>query len=419
MSDVGAQRIVVRSHNLKKLDLLRGCNIGELVIDCKKGYVEIPSTNSFSVGTIRFSGNAGGSVSSAADKIDVTGNNINLSVKGQHSSIIVSGNNCSIALDPSCDIGSITVLGSGNAISTKESFSVDSLNVYGSGNNISLDVNSIANLNIDGSRNRVSVDGNTYVDSMTLAGNENLASVEGDSVAAKAEIKGTNSTLTVNSEVFEVIADGNKNQLNGTGIVSKLILRTMDFKTASTLLVEYLEDSIKQDVDRILKLVSDTYQGDFTLKWAQEHDYETFEKEIWVNAKGYSSNTEYLVWINVAMQRVNIFQGSKGNWSLIRSFIVGTGAPGMDTPKGEWYLSSYRHTTGWYGKGYHCRPVVGFRVGYSDNYAFHSRLYYPGTTTLCDDRIGFPVSHGCIRMYDEDVWYMYDNMPVGTKVVVH
>jgi len=62
------------------------------------------------------------------------------------------------------------------------------------------------------------------------------------------------------------------------------------------------------------------------------------------------------------------------------------------------------------------RPVVNFRVG--SGYAFHSRLYNPGHNYLTDPSIGFPVSHGCIRMYDEDVQWIYDNIPNNTSVVV-
>jgi lipoprotein-anchoring transpeptidase ErfK/SrfK len=58
-------------------------------------------------------------------------------------------------------------------------------------------------------------------------------------------------------------------------------------------------------------------------------------------------------------------------------------------------------------------------INFSNSLGFHSRLYYPGTTTVNDARIGFPVSHGCIRMYTEDVEWFYDNIPVGTTVVVY
>jgi len=62
------------------------------------------------------------------------------------------------------------------------------------------------------------------------------------------------------------------------------------------------------------------------------------------------------------------------------------------------------------------KPVIFF-LNYA--YGFHSRLYEPGTTNVNDARIGFPVSHGCVRMYDEDVAWIYDNIAVNTTVVVY
>ncbi|MBQ3404696.1 MAG: L,D-transpeptidase, partial [Oscillospiraceae bacterium] len=32
---------------------------------------------------------------------------------------------------------------------------------------------------------------------------------------------------------------------------------------------------------------------------------------------------------------------------------------------------------------------------------------------------GYPVSHGCVRMYTSDVQWIYNNCPIGTTVVVY
>ena len=77
----------------------------------------------------------------------------------------------------------------------------------------------------------------------------------------------------------------------------------------------------QRDVKRVLNLVSSTYRGNYTTSYAVNNDYKAYEKETWVNAKGYSSNSNYLVWINRAYQHVNVFTGSKGNWKLVKSFL--------------------------------------------------------------------------------------------------
>lgn len=172
----------------------------------------------------------------------------------------------------------------------------------------------------------------------------------------------------------------------------------------------------QRDVNRVLNLVSSTYRGNYTSSYAINNDYETYEKEIWVNAKGYSSKSQYLLWINRAYQHVNVFQGSKGNWKLIKSFLVGTGAASTPTPTGLTTVS-YKSAAGWTTSTYTVRPVVGFYPG--TGYAFHSRLCYPGTDTEYDFSAGYPVSHGCVRMYKNDIKWIYNNIPVGTTVAIY
>jgi len=171
------------------------------------------------------------------------------------------------------------------------------------------------------------------------------------------------------------------------------------------------------EIPNVLKRVTTGYQGDYTLAWAEGNDYDQLTKELWINAKNYSSQTRYLIWINTTYQRVNIFEGSQGNWQLIRSNIVGTGRKGEDTPVGV-YTVTIRHKYGWTTKDYHVSPVVRFKEG--SGLAFHSRKYDPKQQTkLIDPSIGFPVSLGCIRMYDEDIHWIYDTIPQHTTVVVY
>lgn len=171
----------------------------------------------------------------------------------------------------------------------------------------------------------------------------------------------------------------------------------------------------QRDVNRVLNLVSSTYRGNYTTAYAINNDYQPYEKEVWINAKGYSSNSGYLLWINRAYQHVNVFTGSKGKWKLDRSFLVGTGAMSTPTPTGVTTVS-YKSAGGWTTSTYTVRPVVGFYPG--TGYAFHSRLCYPGTDTEYDHSGGYPISHGCVRMNKADVQWIYNNVPVGTTVVI-
>lgn len=164
-----------------------------------------------------------------------------------------------------------------------------------------------------------------------------------------------------------------------------------------------------------LATVTNSYAGNYTLEWALTHDYEPELKTVWVNAKGYSSGTQYLIWVNRTYQRVNVFQGSAGKWTLIKTFLCATGRAGHATPVGV-YTTTYKQTR-WDFGSYIVAPVVRFKQG--SGYAFHSRLWNRSHTALVDAAIGYPASKGCVRMYDEDVQWIYDTIPAGTTVVVY
>ncbi len=350
---VKAKIVTLRSHNLTGLTLGGGSEIERLVVAL--GDVVFPKADlsSAKIGVLQFQSCKSAIVGQNVGALEVTGSGMELSVAQGASSVVVSGNNNLIKLDSNVKLKDLAVFGSGNKIV------------------------------LDGSAEVIKVSGN---------GN----------------------TITVNGSANSISVSGKQTTLNGTGSAESANITASGSNV--TLKIGSLDDtSIQLEKERVLKLVTTGYKGNYTLKWAQEHDYQDYEKETWINAKNYASDTQYLIWVNVSMQRVNIFKGSKENWELVRSAIVGTGASGSSTPVGV-YTTTYKQSAGWTTSTYTCRPVVGFKK--NTGYAFHSRLYYPGSNKLTDARIGFPVSHGCIRMYDEDVNFIYSNVPNGSTVVV-
>lgn len=132
--------------------------------------------------------------------------------------------------------------------------------------------------------------------------------------------------------------------------------------------------------------------------------------EAWVNSKGYSSPTSYLIWINQYTQRVYIFKGSKNNWKLYKSCLTATGKASTPTPmttKAVWGKDR-----GWYDAWTY---EIYCTKWYSVN-AFHSRVKTYGGG-YSDSRIGSPISNGCCRMYDSDCKWIYQNIPLKTTVV--
>jgi lipoprotein-anchoring transpeptidase ErfK/SrfK len=52
-----------------------------------------------------------------------------------------------------------------------------------------------------------------------------------------------------------------------------------------------------------------------------------------------------------------------------------------------------------------------FRLYLGDGYQIHGTPYA--------NSIGSSVTHGCVRLHDEDIEWLYENVPVGTKVYIY
>ena len=139
-------------------------------------------------------------------------------------------------------------------------------------------------------------------------------------------------------------------------------------------------------------------------------DYSEGTKEGFVDGKGYDSSTDYLIWVSRYTQKVMVFKGSKGNWNLIKTMPCASGSNYTPTPAGTYTIES--HVPRWYFSDYYTDHVSVFYGGH----AFHSILINYDDT-ICDGRVGLPLSHGCVRMLVEDCKYIY-TLPTGTRVVI-
>lgn len=408
--------------------------------------------------TVSASSTDGSSVSVGSVSIWGSKNNVTaVTTGGSHCQLYLAGSGCTLSAALASGFSSLTVDGSGNTFvmpfdEKLTNGPVGTVSLAGSQNTahiwndaavgdctvsgragwLSLATRGAGRITVPGSYNTVAVTRDGEIASVTLSGAGNLYNEYVDNHTKDISVSGAGNTLKLDGTADTVTVDGEDATLTGSGSIKKLTLNALGYKTSVK--AETTDDSgakkaqaekeaaaaaelaKQQDEARVLALVTTGYKGNYTLAWAQNHDYTPMEKKTWVQAKGYSSTTGYLIWVNLSMQRVNIFRGSRGNWDLCYSCIVGTGAPGTATPVGV-YTTTYKSAAGWTTSTYTVKPVIGFKAG--SGYAFHSRLFYPGTTRLKDASIGYPISHGCVRMYDEDVSYIYNNVPIGTTVVVY
>ena len=435
--NVNADLIAIRSENIVS-SYFSGVNADRLAVAPECAYEVSAMGSSFGVISV---GGVGGKITIAQNtpQVEVTSSGREIEIKSTVEKVIVSGDNNTVTI-PKNSVNSVVMKGENNKLIIGGK--VETVEVKGGSPYID-GTGAIGTLKVYDTDYKCNVSCGETLYFGLLAASVDLTAPEslpaGEKLVVKAKVNGAElkdgytaywtfngvkgqefkADLTLQNEfVFEYEYEYTYN-MDTEGSISFTIVDSSgngDVRSDSaTFQVENYPPEHYYDKD-ILKVVTTGYKGNRTLKWAQEHDYTDFEKELWVNTKGYQSDTKYLIWVSIAYQRCNVFEKTDSGWQLIRSGIVATGAPGTDTPVGV-YKTTYKQT-GWYTSSYTCYPVVRFYAG--TGYAFHSRLYEPGSkTVLQDSRIGFPISLGCIRMYNEDIQWLYDNIPTNTTVVVY
>lgn len=146
-----------------------------------------------------------------------------------------------------------------------------------------------------------------------------------------------------------------------------------------------------------------SYAANYTTK-----HYSTAVKEAYVKNK--TSNTKYLIWVSQYTQQVSVFQGAKGNWKMIKTFICATGKHTTRSARGTYKIT--KKEDGWFYSSTYEKYITHF---FGRN-SFHTRIHTYGGG-YSDATIGRPKSNGCVRLYDDDAYYIWKNMPIGTTVV--
>lgn len=167
--------------------------------------------------------------------------------------------------------------------------------------------------------------------------------------------------------------------------------------------LEHLENYSQKNIDKA------------TARTAPVMEYYKKLNEDTINQFDITSNTNYLVFVNIAEQKTYVYEGSKNDWTLAKTFTCSTGIEGKETPVGvftvqnraPWFFSPK------YGQG------GKYYVQFMGNYLFHSIPFDSDKTTISDPTLGVPASHGCIRLSVEDSKWLYDNVKNGSKIIIY
>ncbi len=143
--------------------------------------------------------------------------------------------------------------------------------------------------------------------------------------------------------------------------------------------------------------------------------------KVWQKIKNADSRTKYAVTVSIAKKRVNVFERYKGSWVMKYQWACTTGINNFNHPSGSftpigsfrvkkklrWMNDEKEEYTVWYATGFYKRIY------------FHSVLYdFQDIETVQDWRLGIAASHGCIRLSLENAKWIYDNIGMGTRVII-
>ena len=129
-------------------------------------------------------------------------------------------------------------------------------------------------------------------------------------------------------------------------------------------------------------------------------------------AQSFYSDTNWLIMVDTRNNRIGIFYGSKGNWTLRHFWQCSTGAPYSPTVLGEYRVTGKGYS---FGHGYTCYYYTQF---YGD-YLMHSVTYYEGTFNVMEGAMGVNISAGCVRLTIDHAYWIYSTIPLGTKVYTY
>lgn len=116
--------------------------------------------------------------------------------------------------------------------------------------------------------------------------------------------------------------------------------------------------------------------------------------------------------LSLANQVLSTFENGK----LLDSYIVSTGKRGMETPKGEFKVMA-KKLRPWSNKYKLYMPFFMQFTG--QGHGIHELPEWPGGYKEGANHLGFPVSHGCVRLGVGPAEQVYNWAEAGTPIVVY
>jgi lipoprotein-anchoring transpeptidase ErfK/SrfK len=134
----------------------------------------------------------------------------------------------------------------------------------------------------------------------------------------------------------------------------------------------------------------------------------------WVRGEDVSlTGTDYRVEIDMAEFEFTVHEGEEE----VRTGVIGTGENETPTPPGRYYFTELLQPPDPDGEyGVYAFGLSGFSESLETFAGGPGQLAVHGTND--ESALGRQVSHGCVRVSNEDITWMAENLPVGTPVEI-
>ena len=141
---------------------------------------------------------------------------------------------------------------------------------------------------------------------------------------------------------------------------------------------------------------------------------DTADVEAEVARRGFTSGTDCLLWTCLYRLETYLLCRRDGAWRLCGRMACSVGDTAHPTPTGRYAIATKLTAIGKPDR-YLCRNALCFHGAYM----YHSVLLSPAGDRVLDGRLGCRISHGCIRLSEEEAAALFETVPCGTAVYIN
>ena len=118
-----------------------------------------------------------------------------------------------------------------------------------------------------------------------------------------------------------------------------------------------------------------------------------------------SDNSDYMLVVSLPDHKTRLYRWNFPNWEKVGEISCTIGKDSTPTPSGKFKVEGHKKQLTTDSRAHLCTNFTGG--------------YYIHTTLSKHESTGKSKSHGCIRVAEKYARWIYENLPVGTPIIIH